>query len=112
MKGGNSHEIKKHQELQDVVTQVKAELQLNEFLEEAVIILANFQEEEEEGQKYYEIYHSEIRIDEDTTVQEALEQQIETERLVREYKTQRGLIQAFINENEIKGEYYKIHTRI
>ncbi|MBI5973934.1 hypothetical protein [Staphylococcus caledonicus] len=101
-----------HQELQDVVTQVKAELQLNEFLEEAVIILANFQEEEEEGQKYYEIYHSEIRIDEDTTVQEALEQQIETERLVREYKTQRGLIQAFINENEIKGEYYKIHTRI
>lgn len=101
-----------HQELQDVVTQVKAELQLNEFLEEAVVILANFQEEEEEGQKYYEIYHSEIRIDEDTTVQEALEQQIETERLVREYKTQRGLIQAFINENEIKGEYYKIHTRI
>lgn len=101
-----------HQELQDVVTQVKAELQLNEFLEEAVIILANFQEEEEEGQKYYEIYHSEIRIDEDTTVQEVLEQQIETERLVREYKTQRGLIQAFINENEIKGEYYKIHTRI
>lgn len=101
-----------HQELQDVVTQVKAELQLNEFLEETVIILANFQEEEEEGQKYYEIYHSEIRIDEDTTVQEALEQQIETERLVREYKTQRGLIQAFINENEIKGEYYKIHTRI
>lgn len=101
-----------HQELQDVLTQVKAELQLGTIVDEAVIILANFQEEESEGQQYYEIYHSEIRIDEDTTLEEAQEQQIETEKIVREYKTQRGLLQAFINEREIKGSFYKIHTKI
>ncbi|BBD87479.1 hypothetical protein [Staphylococcus argenteus] len=101
-----------HQELQDVLTQVKAELQLGTIVDEAVIILANFQEEESEGQQYYEIYHSEIRIDEDTTLEEAQEQQIETEKIVREYKTQRGLLQAFINEREIKGAFYKIHTKI
>lgn len=101
-----------HQELQDVLTQVKAELQLGEINDEAVIILANYQEQEEDGQQYYEIYHSEIRIDEDTTLEDAQEQQIETEKLVREYKTKRGLLQAFLNEEEIKGAYYKIHTQL
>ena len=94
-----------HQELQDVVTQVKADLQLSVITEETVIILANYQEQEEDGRHYYEVYHSEILIDEDTTLQEAFEQQIETEKLVREYKTQRGLLQAFINESEIKGAF-------
>ena len=32
-----------HQELQDVVTQVKADLQLSVITEETVIILANYQ---------------------------------------------------------------------
>ncbi|WP_162161165.1 hypothetical protein [Pseudoalteromonas undina] len=101
-----------HQELQDVVTQVKADLQLSVITEETVIILANYQEQEEDGRHYYEVYHSEILIDEDTTLQEAFEQQIETEKLVREYKTQRGLLQAFINESEIKGAFYKVHTKL
>lgn len=101
-----------HQELQDVVTQVKADLQLSVITEETVIILANYQEQEEDGRHYYEVYHSEILIDEDTTLQEAFEQQIETEKLVREYKTQRGLLQAFINESEIKGDFYKVHTKL
>ncbi|MEZ7619590.1 hypothetical protein [Staphylococcus epidermidis] len=101
-----------HQELQDVITQVKADLQLSVITEETVIILANYQEQEEDGRHYYEVYHSEILIDEDTTLQEAFEQQIETEKLVREYKTQRGLLQAFINESEIKGAFYKVHTKL
>lgn len=101
-----------HQELQDVITQVKADLQLSVITEETVIILANYQEQEEDGRHYYEVYHSEILIDGDTTLQEAFEQQIETEKLVREYKTQRGLLQAFINESEIKGAFYKVHTKL
>ena len=101
-----------HQELQDFLTQVKADLQLSVIKEETVIILANYQEQEEDGRHYYEVYHSEILIDEDTTLQEAFEQQIETEKLVREYKTQRGLLQAFINESEIKGAFYKVHTKL
>ncbi len=40
-----------HQELQDVITQVKAHMQLKE-LEEAVITLANYQEQEEDGRYY------------------------------------------------------------
>lgn len=100
-----------HQELQDVITQVKAHMQLNE-LEEAVITLANYQEQEEDGRYYYEIYNSLITIDSETTLEEAFKQQIESEDMIKEYKTKKGLLQAFINDKDIEGSYYRVHTQI
>lgn len=100
-----------HQELRDILTQAKAYMQFK-GLESVDITLANYQEELEDEQHYYEVYQSFITIGEDTTVEEALEMQIETEKVVKEYKTKRGLIQAFLNDKDVNGEYYRIHTQL
>lgn len=55
-------------------------------LEEVDITLANYQEELEDEQHYYEVYQSFITIGEDTTVEEALEMQIETEKWLKNTK--------------------------
>ncbi|HHA6127309.1 TPA: hypothetical protein ACONAQ_002590 [Staphylococcus aureus] len=100
-----------HQELIDIITQAKAYMQFK-GLEEVDITLANYQEELEDEQHYYEVYQSFLTIEEDTTVEEALEMQIDTEKVVKEYKTKRGLIQAFLNDKDVNGEYYRIHTQL
>lgn len=100
-----------HQELIDIITQAKAYMQFK-GLEEVDITLANYQEELEGEQHYYEVYKSLLTIEEDTTVEEALEMQIDTEKVVKEYKTKRGLIQAFLNDKDVNGEYYRIHTQL
>lgn len=98
-----------NQERQDVLTQVKAYLQL-EGEEHTNITLVNYQEQEEEGTTYFEIYESEIFIEEETTLEEMEQEQIENEKLVKTYKTNRGLIQAMLNDKDVPGNRYRIHT--
>ena len=38
--------------------------------------------------------------------------QIETEKVVKEYKTKRGLLQAFLNDEDVNGKYYRMHTQL
>ena len=100
-----------NQELIDVVTQTKAYLQANE-LEYTEITLANYQIQEEDETLYFEIYESPIFIENETTLEEAQEQQIDNEKCVKEYKTRKGLIQAFLNDQDVNGNYYRILTQI
>lgn len=98
-----------HQESQDVLTQVKAYLQVEEQ-EYADIILVNYQEQEEDGTTYFEIYESEIFIEEETTIEEMKEEQINNEKLVKTYKTKKGLLQAMLNDKDVSGSRYRVHT--
>ncbi|HDM8576029.1 hypothetical protein [Staphylococcus hominis] len=100
-----------NQELIDVVTQTKAYLQANE-LEYTEITLANYQIEEENDTLYFEIYESTLFIESETTLEEAQEQQFDNEKCVKEYKTRKGLLQAFLNDHDINGSYYRILTQI
>ncbi|MDH9600761.1 hypothetical protein PZN54_10985 [Staphylococcus capitis] len=100
-----------HQEMQDIITQVKAYMQVND-LESTDFTVANYQEQFEDEKYYYEIYNSVVTIDEDTTVDEAILTQVQSESLVKEYKTKRGLLQAFLNDEDVNGEYYRLHTQL
>lgn len=97
------------QEAQDVLTQVKAYLQVEEQ-EYADITLVNYQEQEEDGTTYFEIYESEIFIEEETTIEEMKEEQINNEKLVKTYKTKKGLLQAMLNDKDVSGSRYRVHT--
>lgn len=98
-----------NQETQDVLTQVKAYLQL-EGEEMATITLVNYQEQEEDDTMYFEIYESEIFIEEETTLEEMKEEQINNEKLVKNYKTKKGLLQAMMNDKDVAGSRYRVHT--
>lgn len=100
-----------HQELQDVLTQVKAYLQLDES-DFTLVTLVNYQEQEEDGSTYYEIYESTLFIEQETTLEEMQEMQIKEEQLVKTYKTKRGLLQAMLNDSDVAGSRYRIHTVI
>lgn len=100
-----------HQELQDVLTQVKAYLQLDES-DFTLVTLVNYQEQEEDGSTYYEIYESTLFIEQETTLEEMQEMQIKEEQLVKTYKTKRGLMQAMLNDSDVAGQRYRIHTVI
>ncbi|MFZ7647173.1 hypothetical protein ACO1B2_10345 [Staphylococcus saprophyticus] len=97
------------QENQDILTQAKAYLQL-EGEEHTNITLVNYQEQEEEGTTYFEIYESDIFIEEETTLEEMEQEQIENEKLVKTYKTKKGLLQAMTNDKDIAGQRYRKHT--
>lgn len=99
------------QELQDVLTQVKAYLQLDEF-DFTLISLVNYQEQTEDDTTYYEVYESTIMVEQDTTLEEMRDMQIRKEKLVKEYKTKRGLLQAMLNDKDVAGSRYRIHTVI
>ena len=98
-----------NQELQDVLTQVKAYLQLDEF-DFTLVALVNYQEQEEDGITYYEIYESTLFVEQETTLEEMQEMQIDKEKLVKTYKTKRGLMQAMLNDKDVAGNRYRIHT--
>lgn len=98
-----------NQELQDVLTQVKAYLQLDEF-DFTLVALVNYQEQEEDGITYYEIYESTLFIEQETTLEEMQEMQISKEQLIKTYKTKRGLMQAMLNDKDVAGNRYRIHT--
>lgn len=100
-----------NQELQDVLTQVKAYLQLDES-DFTLVTLVNYQEQEEDGSTYYEIYESTLFIEQETTLEEMQEMQISKEQLVKTYKTKRGLLQAMLNDSDVAGSRYRIHTVI
>ena len=98
-----------NQELQDVLTQVKAYLQVDEF-EFTLITLVNYQEQTEDDITHYEVYESIIMINEDTTLEEMQEMQINKEKLVKTYKTKKGLLQAMLNDKDVAGSRYRIHS--
>lgn len=98
-----------NQETQDVLTQVKAYLQVDEF-EFTLITLVNYQEQTEDDITHYEVYESTIMIDEETTLEEMQEMQINKEKLVKTYKTKRGLLQAMLNDEDVAGSRYRIHS--
>ena len=97
-----------HQEQLDVLTQIKAHLQVNDE-EYTDATLVNYQEQEENDEVYFEIYESEITVDEETTLEELREQQINNEKVVKSYKT-KGLLQAMLNDSDVAGQRYRIHT--
>lgn len=102
------------QELTDVITQVKAYLQVNEE-ESATITLVNYQEQEDDEQDdlvHYEIYEANIDIDEESTYSEVMEHIVYSEKLVKTYKTKKGLLQAMLNDKDVAGARYRIHTTI
>lgn len=101
-----------NQELQDVLTQAKAYLQLNDEEDFTSATLVNYQEQEEDGTVYYEIYESELFIEQETTLPEMQEMQINNEKLVKSYKTKKGLLQAMLNDSDAAGSRYRIHTVI
>lgn len=98
-----------NQELQDVLTQAKAYLQLDEF-DFTMAALVNYQEQEKDGTTYYEVYESTLFIEQETTLEEMQEMQIDKEQLVKTYKTKRGLLQAMLNDSDAAGNRYRIHT--
>lgn len=101
-----------HQELTDVITQVKAHLQVNEETS-ATITLVNYQEQEDDEQDdlvHYEIYEANIDIDEESTYSEVMEHIVHSEKHVKTYKTKKGLLQAMLNDKDVAGERYRIHT--
>ena len=98
-----------HQEQLDVLTQIKAHLQVNDE-EYTDATLVNYQEQEENDEVYFEIYESEITVDEETTLEEVREQQINNEKVVKSYKTKKGLLQAMLNDSDVAGQRYRIHT--
>lgn len=98
-----------HQEQLDVLTQIKAHLQVNDE-EYTDATLVNYQEQEENDEVYFEIYESEITVDEETTLEELREQQINNEKVVKSYKTKKGLLQAMLNDSDVAGQRYRIHT--
>ena len=103
-----------HQELTDIITQVKAYLQYTGE-EMVTITLVNYQEQtddEQEPETHYEIYESNIDIDEESTYNEVMEHIVYTEKLVKTYKTKKGLLQAMLNDKDIEGSRYRIHTML
>lgn len=100
-----------HQELTDIITQVKAYLQVSDE-DMTTITLVNYQEQtddEQEPETHYEIYESNIDIEEESTYNEVMEQAIRNENLVKTYKTKKGLLQAMLNDKDIEGSRYRIH---
>lgn len=99
------------QEKQEVLNKIKAYLQDDEF-GFTMAALVNYQEQEEDGTTYYEAYESTIMVNEDTTLEEMQEMQIDKEELVKTYETKRDLLNAFLNAKDAAGSKYKIYTRL
>ena len=103
-----------HKELVDILTLVKAHLQVTGD-EWANVTIANYQEQEDDERgnlTHYEIYHSSIAIERETTLEEITEQFYKHEKLIKTYKTKKGLLQSLLNDNDITGSYYRLHTII
>lgn len=98
-----------NQELQDVLTQVKAYLQVDEF-DFTLIALVNYQEQTEDDITHYEVYESTLFVEQETTLEEMQEMQISKEQLIKTYKTKRGLLQAMLNDSDVAGSRYRIHS--
>lgn len=103
-----------HQEIEDIITQVKTYLQLEDE-EMTKITLVNYQEQrddEKDDLTHYEVMESKINIELESTTEEIREQLYNTEKVVKTYKTKKGLLQAMLNDVDFKGSRYRIHTMI
>lgn len=101
------------QEKQEVLNLVKRYLQDDEFgFTFATLVNYQEQEDDETDDVYYEVYESTIMVNEDTTLEEMQEMQIEKEELVKTYKTKRDLLNAFLKAKDAAGSKYKIYTRL
>lgn len=98
-------------EKQEVLNLVKKYLQEEEM---ATISLINYQEQEDDetDEVHYEVYESSVDIEQETTLEEMQEMQIESEKLVKTYKTKKGLLNAFMKAKDAAGSKYKIYTRL
>ncbi|WP_323705882.1 hypothetical protein P3U41_05595 [Mammaliicoccus sciuri] len=102
-----------NQELQDVLTQVKAHLQVTGD-DWANVTIVNYQEHEDEERDitHYDILRSYVSIERDTTLEELERQLFERETVIKAYKTKKGLLQALLNDSDVTGSYYRLHTII
>lgn len=101
------------QEKQEVLNLVKKYLQDDEF-DFTLVALVNYQEQEDDetDDVYYEVYESTLFINQETTLEEMQEMQIDKEQLVKTYKTKKGLLNAFLKAKDAAGSKYKIYTRL
>ena len=99
------------QEKQEVLILIKKYLQDDEF-GFTLANLVNYQERNENGTKHYEVYETTILVNEKTTVEEIDKMQTEKQKLVKTYKTKRGFLESFLNNNDVAGRKYKIYTML
>lgn len=93
---------------EDVLQYAKSQLLVNE-LETKEIVFKNYQISDDldggTDKKYYEIYESKFYVDEDTTEEEFNNLIIENEKLIKDYKTQNGLIKNLIKSQHEVNEF-------
>lgn len=102
------------QDLQDIFYQVQSFLQVG-HMEYTTIKVINYQIQEDDSQDgvyYYEVYESDVMIELETEIQEFTFDVIKKEKVVKEYKTAKGLLQAFLNGKDITGNQYRTLTVI
>lgn len=99
------------QEKREVLSKIKTYLKDDEF-DFTLAALVNYQERSENNTKHYEVYETTILVNENTTVAGINEMRTEKETLVKTYKTKRGFLEAFSNDNDVAGKKYKIYTRL
>lgn len=103
-------------DLIDILNYAKSEMNNNEE-ELKTIILRNYQISEDldsvESKYFYEVYESYITIDTHKTLEEFRSDMIKNEKLVKEYKTLKGLINNAIKTQKELFQYeYNIITNI
>lgn len=102
-----------NQELQDVLTQVKAHLQVtgNDW---ANVTIVNYIEQEDDVKdfKHYDVTRAYVSIERDTTLEQLERQVFERETGIKSYRTKKGLLQALLNDKDVTGSYYRLHTII
>ncbi|AAX92405.1 hypothetical protein TwortDSMZ_206 [Staphylococcus phage Twort] len=101
-------------ESQDIYATIQSYLRYND-MDSARIIVNNFQvhDYEDSNDMYYEVYTSEFVFDIDSTLEEFEYDIIRNEKLTKEYKTIKGLINACIRENSKKEMFtYNMFTII
>lgn len=95
---------------EDVLVYAKSQM-VDKEIDYSKIVFKNYQVSEDDysDKKYYEIYQSEFYVDEETTKEEFNNLVIENEKLVKEYKTQKGLVNALIkSQHEIRDFEYNV----
>lgn len=112
-RGGNKMINYNEQEKQEVLNLVKKYLQ-SEGEEMVTISLINYQEQEDDetDEVHYEVYESNIDIESESTLSEVQEQIVYSEKLVKTYKTKKGLLNAFLKAKDVAGSKYKVYTRL
>lgn len=85
----------------EMVQYIKSIMQERE-VELMDVTIVTFQHENDESE-YFEVIESNIEIDAEDTQAEVFEKIIDNEKVVKSYKTQKGLVQACINRKMEKN---------